>query len=54
MTRISPQFLWYLSKFYKPPKPVIGGKAKADPAADAFKPAAPKPAKKGGGDVGEM
>jgi PcRGLX-like protein central beta sandwich domain len=53
MARISPQFLYYVSKFYKPPKPVIGDKQQADPVDAAFKASAPKPQSKQD-DVGEM
>jgi hypothetical protein len=53
MSRISPQFLWYVSKYYKPPKPVIGDKGEADPVKEAFKAEKPKPKPKPA-DVGEM
>jgi hypothetical protein len=55
MARISPQFLYYLSKDYVPPKPIYGGKEKADPVLDALKEAKPeekpKPKKEGIGEL---
>jgi hypothetical protein len=55
MARISPQFLYYLTKDYKPPKPVIGGREKADPVLDALKEPKPvekpKPKKEGVGEL---
>jgi hypothetical protein len=35
--RISPQFLYYLANDYQPPKPVVGGKAQADPVEPVVK-----------------
>jgi hypothetical protein len=55
MARISPQFLYYLAKDYKPPKPIYGGKEEADPVLDALKEAKPeekpKPKKEGIGEL---
>lgn len=42
-SRISPQFLFYLASDYKAPKPVVGGKAEADPADAAIKECAAAP-----------
>jgi hypothetical protein len=53
MSRISPQFLWYVSRYYKPPKPAVGGKTEADPVSEAFKAEKPKEKPKPA-DVGEM